>query len=144
MFRIRRIVDDSTQANRDAIAQAQAILRAQFPHARSGEFDDLADRLRDPLTFHFRTVLFLAENTRHRVRAVAILLHAPDLRFSYLDYITTAPGGSGLGRGSVLYERLREEALAQGSMGLFFECLPDDAAKEAVREGREAEARDAD
>ena len=31
MFRIRRVYDDITPANQDAIAQVQIILRSQFP-----------------------------------------------------------------------------------------------------------------
>jgi acetoin utilization deacetylase AcuC-like enzyme/GNAT superfamily N-acetyltransferase len=128
MFRIRKIVDDVAPANRSAIEQAQAILRAQFPGLPAGKTDTLAEQLHDPMRFRFRAVLFVADDSRDRVRACAVLLFAPDLDFGYLELISAAPGKTGGGVGGVLYERLREEALAQGCIGIFLECLPDDPA----------------
>jgi len=128
MFRIRTVPDDLTPANRRAVEQVQAILRAQFAGMRAEEIDKLPERLRDPVKFRFRAILFVAENARERVRACALLLHAPDLNFCLLDVISTEPRGSGAGLGSVLYERVREEAAGLGVIGIFFEALPDDPA----------------
>jgi acetoin utilization deacetylase AcuC-like enzyme/GNAT superfamily N-acetyltransferase len=126
MFRIRQVHDDTTPANAGAVAQVQEILRAQFPGLESREVDKLPGMLRDPFTFRFRGVLLVGEDGQDRVRGFAFLLHAPDLSFSYLEYISAAPGATGGGIGGALYERAREEARSLGSVGLFFECLPDD------------------
>ena len=126
LFRIRKVHDLATAGNRAALAEAQAILRAQFPLMRAQEIDALPRRLADPLTYRFRTVLFVAEDARDRVRGVALLLHAPDLGFCYLEEISAAPGRTGGGVGGALYQRVREDAQALGASGLFFECLPDD------------------
>ncbi|HEY5597263.1 MAG TPA: acetylpolyamine amidohydrolase, partial [Kiloniellales bacterium] len=128
MFRIRKIVDDAAPANRAAIEQVQAILRDQFPGLPAGKTDKLAKQLHDPMRFRYRTVLFVAEDSRDRVRACAVLLYAPDLNFGFLDLISAAPGKTGGGMGGVLYERVREDALALGCIGIFCECLPDDPA----------------
>jgi acetoin utilization deacetylase AcuC-like enzyme/GNAT superfamily N-acetyltransferase len=69
--------------------------------------------------------LFVAENARDQTLGVALLLHAPDIGFSYLEVISTALGRTGRGIGATLYERVREEARALGTR-LYFESLPDD------------------
>jgi acetoin utilization deacetylase AcuC-like enzyme/GNAT superfamily N-acetyltransferase len=128
VFLIRKIYDDSTSANQAAIAQAQAILRAQFSGLSEGDVAKLPDQLHDPLKHRFHAQLLAAENAHGELRGFALLLHAPDLRFAYLEYISAAPGGTGGGIGGALYERVREEAAVLNVMGLFFECLPDDEA----------------
>jgi len=128
MFRIRRIHDDAIASNRSAIAQVQEILRAQFPGAPASDADDLAEKLRNPLKYRFRSILFVADDSRGKVKGFALLLHAPDLRFCYLDFVSAAISRTGLGIGGALYQRLREETIALKSLGLFFECLPDDPA----------------
>ena len=69
----------------------------------------------------------MAENARDQTLGVALLLHAPDIGFSYLELISTALGRTGRGIGATLYERVREEARALGTQ-LYFESLPDDPA----------------
>jgi len=128
MFRIRRIHDDAIASNRSAITQVQAILRAQFPGAPAEEADHLAEKLRDPMKYRFRSILFVADDSRGKVKGFGLLLHAPDLRFCYLDFVSAATSRTGRGIGGALYQRLREEAIALKSVGLFFECLPDDPA----------------
>src|SRR5688572_2506149 len=129
MIRIRRIYDDVNDQDKAAIAQAQEILRQQFPGIGEEMISRLPDELRDPLRARFRTILFVAEDLlRHKVRGFALLHHFPDLRFCYLGFISTARGRTGRGIGGALYERVREEARSLGAIGLFFECLPDDPA----------------
>ncbi|MCP5153108.1 MAG: GNAT family N-acetyltransferase [Ectothiorhodospiraceae bacterium] len=128
MFRIRPVLDDGTPANAATIGQVQAILRAQFPEIEAREVAELPAKLRDPLKLRFRPILLVAEDAADRVRGFALLLHAPDLRFCFLDWIASAPGKAGGGVGGALYERVREEALALDVVGLFYECLPDDPA----------------
>lgn len=126
MLRIRKVTDDRTPANRAAVAQAQAIIRAQFPGIPAGDVDKLPEQLRNPLKYRFLAELFVAEGTQGDVKAVALLLYASDLNFCFLEIISAAPGRPGQGLGGALYDRLREEALALGAIGLFLECLPDD------------------
>ncbi len=126
MFRIRRIYDDVLPVNREAIAQVKAILREQFPALSKRDIGKLTEQLRNPLKYRFRSILYVTDDHRGRVQGFALLLHEPQLRFGYLEYISAAAKMTGRGIGGALYERLREEALGLGLMGLFFECLPDD------------------
>jgi acetoin utilization deacetylase AcuC-like enzyme/GNAT superfamily N-acetyltransferase len=125
MFRIRRVYDDITPANQDAIAAVQDILRAQFPRLSKRNIKKLPEQLRDPMKYRFRSILFVAEGSRGHIDGFALLMHEPVLKFCYLDYISTGPGRTGGGIGGALYERVREEAYDMEVIGLFFECLPD-------------------
>ena len=128
MFRIRKIPDARTPANRTALAEAQDILRAQFPDVDRRDIDTLPEHLENPFAKRFVAEVFVAEDARAHVRAAAVLLHDPELAFSYLDLIAAAPGArAGSGTGGALYERIRQEAADLGAEGLYFECLPDDA-----------------
>lgn len=126
MFRIRTLYDDTTAANREAIAQVVAINRRQFPDAKTHGLEHLAEQLRDPMRFDYRSILLVVENGADRVRGYALLLHMPDLGIAYLDLISTAPDRSGGGIGALLYQRVREEAAALGATYLFLECSVDD------------------
>lgn len=128
MLRIRKVEDDTASANRQAIADAQALLKRQIRGLSDEVIAKLPEQLRDPLKHQFVSRLFLAENLREKVLGMALLLYAPDLRFCFLELITSAPGGAGRGIGGALYERVREEAMALGASGLYLECLPDDPA----------------
>ena len=126
MFRIRRIYDDTLAVNRSAIGQVQEILKSQFPSLDKKEIRKLPDKLRNPMKHGFRAVLLVAEDNRGRVKGFALLSHESELRFCYLDFISTAIHTAGRGIGGALYERVRQEAAALGTVGLLFECLPDD------------------
>jgi acetoin utilization deacetylase AcuC-like enzyme len=126
MFRIRRVYDDVTPTNKEAIAQVQKILRDQFPSLSKREIARLPKQLRNPLKYRFRSILFIAEGpARHIVGGFALLFHEPILKFCYMDFLSTARRRTGGGIGSALYERVRTEALNLNTTGLFFECLPD-------------------
>jgi acetoin utilization deacetylase AcuC-like enzyme/GNAT superfamily N-acetyltransferase len=126
MFRIRRIYDDVLPINRSAIAGVQEILRVQFPALAEKDIAKLPEQLRNPLKYRFRSILYVADDHRGQVRGFALMLHDPELRFDYLEYISAAEKMTGRGIGGALYERVREEALALDTLGIFFECLPDD------------------
>ena len=128
MFRIRKVNDPNTEANRSAIAQVQAIARQRFPLLKAGDLDKLSEQLTDPVQFRYRTILFVAESARERIKGFAILLHFPDHRACYLDLLAASPDRTGRGIGAALYERVRDEALQLQTVGLFFETLPDDPA----------------
>ncbi len=125
MFRIRRVYDDITPANQDAIAEVLAILKEQFPLLSRRDLKKLPEQLRNPLKYQFRAILFVAEGSKGKIDGFALLFHAPSLNFCYLDYLSAAKQMTGGGIGGALYERVREEALDLGTIGLFFECLPD-------------------
>ncbi len=126
MFRIRRIHDIANPANERALAQVLQILRDQFPRLSPKDVDKLPDQLRNPLKYQLRSILFVADDMKGRVSGFALLMHAPDLNFCYLDYISAAKQLTGRGIGGALYDRLRTEAALLKVKGLFFECLPDD------------------
>ncbi|BCA79717.1 histone deacetylase family protein [Desulfuromonas sp. AOP6] len=128
MFRIRRIFDDILPANTEALRQVSQILRDQFPALRASEVEKLPDLLKNPLKHRFKSILYVAENFKGLVKGFALLSFEPELRFCYLDYISTAKNITGGGIGGALYERLREESLLLDAIGIFFECLPDDPA----------------
>jgi len=128
MFRIRRIFDDVITRDREAIAQVQDILRKQFNALDAAEIDRLAGKLKNPLKYRFKTVLFIADDLQGRVRGFALVQHEPLMRFCYLDFISINPRDAGRGIGAALYEQVREEALSLQAGGVFFECLPDDPA----------------
>ena len=127
MFRIRRIYDNALAIDRDAISEVQRILRLQFAELPEETFSSLAGKLADPLKYRLRTILFVATDNRGRVKGFAILNHAPDLHFCYLDFISVDLITSG-GIGSALYTRVRDEAKRLQAVGIFLECLPDDPA----------------
>ena len=126
MFRIRQIYDSSLPINRDAIAQAQQILRSQFNALPEEDINKLPDQLNDPLHYRFRSILLVADDSKGNIKGFALLMHAPDLNFCYLDFISAAKHTTGRGIGSILYEAVREQALQLNILGLFFECLPDE------------------
>lgn len=127
MFRIRRIYDNALAIDRDAICEVQRILRLQFAEIPEEAASSLARKLADPLKYRLRTILFVANDNRGRVKGFAILNHAPDLRFCYLDFISVDLITSG-GIGGALYTRVRDEAKRLQAIGIFLECLPDDPA----------------
>ena len=95
MFRIRRVYDDITPANQDAIAQVQEILRSQFPLLSRKEIIKLPEQLRNPMKYRFRSILFIAEGVKNHIDGFALLFHEPALRFCYLDYISAGPQKTG-------------------------------------------------
>jgi len=126
MFRIRRIHDEVLPGNQNALDQVKTIMRSQFAAVPAEEIDQLGRHLRDPFLKRFLTILFVAENMRQRVQGFAFLLHEPQIRFCYLDWIATRAGKTSGGIGGALYARVRQETGALGAKGLFFECLPDE------------------
>jgi acetoin utilization deacetylase AcuC-like enzyme/GNAT superfamily N-acetyltransferase len=104
----------------------QDILRTQFPLLSKRDIKKLPEQLRNPMKYRFRSILFIAEGVKGHVDGFALLFHEPTLKFCYLDYISAAERRTGGGIGGALYERVREEALDLETIGLFFECLPDE------------------
>ena len=128
MFRIHRIYDDNTIQNKLAIEQVQEIISQQFHGISQEEIAQLPDYLQNPVKYRFRSVLFIADDGRGNLKGFALLHHAPDLHFCFLDYISAAAQRTGRGIGGALYDNVRDYAREQKVTGLFFECLPDDPA----------------
>ncbi len=126
MFRIRRIYDDVLPVNKSALTEVLQIFRDRFPDAPESDIEPLSDRLRNPFKKRFRTILYVAENSRNHVTGFAIVLHDPEIGFCYLDFLAAGKSVPGRGVGAALYEFIRQEAIGLGVSGLFFECLPDD------------------
>jgi acetoin utilization deacetylase AcuC-like enzyme len=126
MFRIRRVLDDVLPSDRAAIAQVQEIIRTQFTALPAKDIARLPEQLHNPLRYRFRFILFVAEDAAGHVKAFALLSHDPALRFCFMDFLSAELGKTGRGTGGVLYERVREEALSLKTIGLFYECHPDD------------------
>jgi len=110
MFRIHKIFDVTTPTNRQLLSQVQAMLRVQFFGLSEKDISKLQDQLANPMKYRFRSILLIAEDGHATVRGFAMLMHAPDLDFCYLDYICAGRGETGGGIGGALYERVREEA----------------------------------
>lgn len=125
MFRIHKIFDVTTPANRQLLNQVQAILRVQIVGLSEKDIAMLPSQLANPMKYRFRSILLVAEDGNAIVRGFAMLLHAPDLDFCYLDYVCAGRGDTGGGIGGALYTRAREEAFNLGTIGIFMECLPD-------------------
>lgn len=128
MFRIRTITSDIYPRDKAAIEQVKEILKSHFAAVSEEKFDLIPEQLRDPLKYKFTTRLFIAEDHKGFVKGFAYLYYAPDLKFCFLDYIATHKDVTSGGIGGALYERVRDEAKSLKSIGLFFECLPDDIA----------------
>lgn len=126
MLIIRRIQDNTLPSDRNAIEQVQEILRSRFSTVREKYITQVPELLTDPFKHRFRTSLMVAENGTGTVHGFSLMLFAPDLHFCFLDFIATRKNVITGGIGSSLYEATRREAITLGSVGLFFECFPDD------------------
>ncbi len=126
MFFIRRIHDDTIPVNRSAIEEVCEIFKSQFPDAPLSDVTKLTEKLHNPFDHGFRTILYVASNSRGKVNGFATLLHAPTIGFTFLEYMAIGKSSPGRGIGAALYERLRDESVSLGAKGLFYECLPED------------------
>jgi len=125
MFRIRKIYDAVSAANKNAIEQVQSIIKAQFPTSHRDDRERIPLQLHDPVAYKYRSVLFVADDTAGRVKGFAVMLHLADINVTYLELISAAPLNTGGGIGGVLYERVRQESIKLNVNGLFLECSVD-------------------
>lgn len=108
------------------VRQVQRMLLERFPGIEPQSVDDLPKKVISGVWDRFRHMLFVADEPNKALKGFALLSHDPELNFCFLDYLSSARLDSSRGIGSALYETVREEALALRSVGIFFECLPDD------------------
>ena len=128
MFRIRRIYDDILPVNQTAIGEVQKIFAEQFPRASQVEMQELGRKLQNPFKQGFRPVLYVAERKGH-VSGFALVLHEPELKFCFLDFIAAGKQVIGRGVGAALYEHVRDEALTSARKGCFSSACPTTAAR---------------
>ena len=126
MFRIRKISNPFLDSNKGAIENVKYILSKQFPDISEEKIKLIDEQLINPLKFKYQSILLMAENIHETILGFALLKYMSDLRFCFLDFIAATPGKTSSGLGGALYQRVREEAETLGSIGLFFESLPDD------------------
>jgi acetoin utilization deacetylase AcuC-like enzyme len=126
MIRIRKIVNPLLEVNKRRIAEVKEEIISHFYALSEEKATEFIEQLLDPLKFQSLTSLFVAEDINNNLKGFALLMYMPDINFCYLDFIAVTLSKSSSGIGGALYERVREEATALKSNGVFFECLPDD------------------
>lgn len=140
MFRIRCVHDTLLPINRDAIEQVQQIIRAQFSDVADYKIREIPEKLLNPMKFNFRSVLFVCDDRKGRVKGFALFSAEPTLRFGFLDLIALSSTAKGGGVGAALYQRIQEECVSLGFDWLFFECMTDLAKdhpdKQTLKENR--------
>ncbi len=126
MFRIRKITNPFTEGNKQVMDKIKAIIRLQFSGIKETQIEEIAVHMTDPIRTKYHTSIVMADDFRGNIRGFAILMYMSDLKFCYLDLLAVNPGRPTSGVGGAIYERIREEAASLGTIGLFYECLPDD------------------
>jgi acetoin utilization deacetylase AcuC-like enzyme len=125
-FRVRRIYDDFLPSNKRAIDQIIEMTKTRVADLPEDQFEQLRGLFRNPIYRRMRYIFFIADDERGDVKGFAQMSFAPDIRFSFLDLLVARKKKMEGGMGSVLYERVREEARYLKSKGLFIECMTDD------------------
>ncbi len=128
MFRIRKITNPYLEANKHAMERVKEIILAQFPDISGKIIEDISLTMVNTVKSKYHTSLVIADDFRGNIRGFAIFLYMSDLKFCYLDFLAVTPDRPTSGVGGSIYEKLREEAASLNAIGIFFECLPDDAA----------------
>lgn len=125
MFRIRCVHDTLLPINKNAISQVQDIIRAQFSDMADTKIREIPEKLLNPMKFNFRSVLFVCDDRKGRVKGFALFSAEPTLRFGFLDIIALSSSSKGGGVGAALYQRVQEECVSLGFNWLFFESMTD-------------------
>ncbi len=126
MFRIRKITNPYLEGNKQSITKVKRIIREQFSPITYESIDEIFRQMANPVKTKYHTLLVIADDFRGNIRGFAILLYLSDLKFFYLDFLAVTPDRPTSGVGGSIYEKLREEAASLKTIGIFFECLPDD------------------
>lgn len=125
MIRIRCIHSGFLPMNRDCIEQVKDLFRKAFP-----EIADTAEKipsiLKRPIEHGYSAALILLERSLGRVDAFALVLHFPNCKSVFLDYIVVRKQNRGSGLGTALYEAVREYCKDVGARGLYMDVEPDD------------------
>jgi len=128
MFRIRKITNPNLEGNKQLVEKIKEIILQQFAALRPEQIEEISKQMLNPVSKKYQTSLIIADDFRGNIRGFAIMMFMSDLKFCYLDFLSVTPGRPTSGVGGSIYERIREEAASLGTIGIFFECLPDDPA----------------
>jgi acetoin utilization deacetylase AcuC-like enzyme/GNAT superfamily N-acetyltransferase len=126
MFRISRIIDGVTEADRAKIGAAMEVFRRAFPR-EAEQAEKIPKLLEQRGLLGHDVILLTADDVGGRPLGLALAYYFPQIRYGFLDYIGTDPDQRHRGLGRVLYEALREYLAARRARGLFLELPPDDA-----------------
>lgn len=126
MFRIRKITNPFLEGNRQVADRIKDIISQQFPAISKSRIESIFTQMRIPVEKKYQTSLITADDHRGNIRGFAVIMYMSDLKFLFLDFLAVTPGRPTSGVGGSIYERVREEAESMGTIGIFFECLPDD------------------
>lgn len=127
MIRIRFIHCGYLPLNRDLILQAQNLFREAFPSLAS-HADKIPSMLNRPIQQGYSAALVVLEGRKGHVDAFALVLHFPECKSVFLDYIAVRKSSRAAGLGTALYEAVREYCQDVGAHGLYLEVQPDDPA----------------
>jgi len=75
--------------DKHTVHQVIDLMKVQFPLADCKKFDEIPEVLSNPFKYRFHLILLVADDPNGNVKGAALLYHASDLRFCYLDYIAT-------------------------------------------------------
>ena len=128
MFRIRKITNPFLEGNKQVMDRIKSIIKEQFPDIDRKIIENISQQMINPVKKKYHTSLIIADDFRGNIRGFAIMMFMSDLKFCFLDFLTVTPGKPTSGVGGSIYERIREEAISLNTIGIFFECLPDDPA----------------
>jgi len=128
MFRISHVLGVHGEHDRRCVAEMQSMLAAAFPDiAEDGDY--IARKLNSPETRGYPVILLAAHGSNDRIIGFALADYFESIGYAYLDFIVTEAERRGRGLGGALYEALREDLVARGAKGLFFEVPTDDPAQ---------------
>ncbi len=125
MIRIRCIHSGFLPLNRHLIEQAKGLFRESFPEIADAA-ESIPSILKRPIEHGYSAGLILLERGMGRVDAFALVLHFPNCKSVFLDYIAVRGTIRGGGLGTALYEAVREYCQEVGARGLYMEVQPDD------------------
>lgn len=125
MFRISHVLGAHREYDRRCIAEVQAMLDTAFPGIGLGD-DYIARKIGEQTTRGYPSVLLAAHGPGDRVTGFALADYFDSIGYAYLDFIVAQAERRGRGLGGALYEALREDLVARGAKGLFFEVPTDD------------------
>ncbi|PIP33822.1 hypothetical protein COX69_04195 [Candidatus Falkowbacteria bacterium CG_4_10_14_0_2_um_filter_48_10] len=130
MEKIVKITDKKNLANKKALREVQAIMRAQFPGLETEKIDNLPFVVFGRPRKSYSYSLWIAADERENILGFINYSFFSRDNFYFLDHLATAPGLTGKGIGGRLYEFLRAKAREAEAVGIFFECLNDNPAGE--------------
>ena len=125
MIRIRCIHSGFLPLHSDLIEQAKALFREAFPQIADSA-EKIPEILKRPVEHGYSAALILLERAMGRVDAFALVLHFPNCKSVFLDYLAVRGSIRGGGLGTALYSAVREYCQDVGARGLYLEVEPDD------------------